>query len=106
MPESIPVRVRDCACPDTPHAESGDIVWLRPSLTSEGGIIAEQQMLKAAGTGDQELLAREWLPTFIRYGAVGWNFIDPDGEALPFDPEAILEDWRLARPVLDRKSVV
>ena len=36
MPENVPVRFRDCACPGTPH-EDGDIAELRPYLDYLGG---------------------------------------------------------------------
>ena len=84
---NVPVRVRDCACPDTPHDE-GDIVYLLPTLPMDGGILAEQQMTEAQGDGQR--LTRLWLKTFITYGAVGWNLVDEAGEPVPFDIEVIL----------------
>ena len=95
MRSQIFVRVRDCACPDTPHAEEGDGVFIADTLPAEGGIVAEQQMGEAT---DTDVLTRLWLITFVRYGAKGWNFQDEDGP-VPFDVEALLADWALARPV-------
>ena len=88
------VRVRDCACPETPHAEEGDGVFLRPTLSANGGILAEQMLV--AGFADQDDLMRRLLPPLVRSEATGANFMDP------FDVEAILDDWRLARPVILR----
>jgi hypothetical protein len=88
------VRVRDCACPGTPH-EEGDGVFLATSLSAEGGIVAEQQM---GETRDVDELTRRWLITFVRYGAKDWNLQDEDGPR-PFDVEELLADWALARPV-------
>jgi hypothetical protein len=86
----VRVRVRDCACPDTPHAEEGDAIFLSPTLPALGGIVAEQQMTAAT---DQEKLVQDWLVTFVRYGAKDWNLPEP------FDVEAILNDYALFRPV-------
>lgn len=101
MPELVPVRVRDCACPGTPHPD-GDVVYLSPTLPLEGGITAEQQLFEAAGDGPK--LTRLWLRTFVEYGAQGWNLVDEDGDAVPFDVTAILADWGFARTVADKAS--
>jgi hypothetical protein len=90
-----PVRVRDCACPGTPHDEEGDVVFLASKLPAEGGIVAEQQM---SGAKDDDDITRKWLITFVRYGATGWNLQDENGPT-PFDVEDLLADWALARPV-------
>jgi len=100
--EPISVRVRDCACPDAPHAAEGDLIYLRPTLSLEGGILAEQQLYEAAG--DPARLTRLWLHTFVRHGAMGWNLLDEDGDPVPFDVDTILNDWTLARPVGDAAS--
>lgn len=88
------VRVRDCACPGTPHAEEGDLVFLRSTLSAAGGLYAEQQLVK--GFADEDELVRRLLPPLVRSEATGANFLDP------FDVEVILGDWRLARPVVLR----
>lgn len=90
--EPIEVRVRDCACPDTPHAEEGDIVYLSPTLPAAGGIAAEQDM---GETRDTDELTRKWLITFVRYGVTGANYE-------PFSVDDLLADWALARPVAVR----
>ena len=88
------VRIRDCACPGTPHAEEGDAVFLSPTLPAEGGIAAEQDMTDSGG--DANALTRRWLLTFVRYGAKDWNLTEP------FDVDVLLADWALARPVAIR----
>jgi hypothetical protein len=92
------VRVRDCACPGTPH-EEGDIVFLASTLSAEGGIAAEQDM---ASTRDSEELTRKWLISFVRFGARGWNLLDEEGLDVPFDVDDLLADWAIARPVAIR----
>lgn len=87
------VRVRDCACPETPHAEEGDGVYLSPTLPALGGIAAEQDMAKHSDNADA--LTAAWLITFVRYGVTGANFE-------PFSVEELLADWALARPVAIR----
>lgn len=98
MPELVPVRVRDCACPDAPHAD-GDIVYLAPTLDIDGGTEAESDVVEAAG--DERKLKRLLLRTFVTYGARGWNLTDAEGQPVPFDVEMILADWSVARIVAD-----
>jgi hypothetical protein len=86
------VRVRDCSCPDTPHLEEGDGVYLSPTLPAEGGIQAEQEMTRSS---DPDILTRRWLITFVRYGVTGANYE-------PFSVDDLLADWALARPVATR----
>lgn len=92
------VRVRDCACPNSPHSE-GDLVYVKPKLSLAGGLAATADIQAALGNGS--LLAELWLVTFVRHGAVGWNFTDEDGEPVPFDVEALLEDFEIARAVAE-----
>lgn len=96
----VPARVRDCACPGTPHADDGDVVYLSPTISLDGGIAAEQDLVKAAG--DSDLLIRSWVKTFLRYEAKGWNLVDEAGEPVPFDLDALLADYALARPAADK----
>jgi len=101
MPELVPVRVRDCACPDSPHDE-GDVVYLHPTLSLRGGIAATQdyqavlssKMTPAEMT--RELTAR-WLEDFVRYGYAGSNIE-------PFDVETLLADYALAEPVSEKAN--
>lgn len=87
------VRVRDCACPDTPHEEEGDGVFLLDKLPAEGGMAAEQDMTNF-GT-DTDTLTRRWLLTFVRYGVSHANYE-------PFSVDDLLADWAIARPVAIR----
>lgn len=103
MAELEAVRVRDCACPDTPH-EEGDIVFVLPKPSIECGAAAEIAMLESADQPHPEtwLLAR-WTDTFVRYGAVGWNWLRYDDKArhepVPFDVEVLLADYGIGRLV-------
>jgi len=107
MIEPVGVRVRDCECPGTPHAEEGDLVFLAPVLSLEGGIQAELDVeaVQASGvTTEQafsEALRRRWFLTFVRYGTVGWNWLDEKGP-IPFNPDVILGDFSLGMPVVER----
>lgn len=92
MPEFV--RVRDCTCPETPHAEEGDGVLLRSTLSVAGGIAAEQRIVK--GFADEDELMATVLPSLVRTEAIGWNVEEP------FDVEALLADWTIARPVVIR----
>lgn len=104
MPDLVPVRVRDCACPHTPHPD-GDVVLLRPTLSLRGGIKAQQDIRSSIGADglvvQDELVAR-WMETFVREGATGWNLLDEAGRPVPFDIAALLADFELAGPVADK----
>ncbi len=98
MTELVPVRVRDC--PDGTHPE-GDSVWLRPTLSLQGGLTAAGQVRQA--NGDDQVLYRLWMDTFARYGAVAWNLHDEgQPEPWPFDVERLLDNFEWAFPVADK----
>lgn len=99
MREPIAVRVRDCACPNTPH-EEGDVIYVAPTLSLAGGLEAREDIRAALGNG--KMLAERWLVTFVRHGAIAWNFLDADGDPLPFDVDDILADFELAEPVAEK----
>lgn len=108
--ELVEVRVRDCACPGSPHPE-GDTVSLLPQLSIEGGAAAELDLIdvmNAAKDGDSreasyaKLLVR-WTATFVRYGAVAWNWIGDEGP-VPFDVEVLVNDYSLSRLVAGRAN--
>ena len=95
--ETLAVKVKDC-----PEHEEGHSVFLAPTLSMEGGITAEQDLF--AAVGDERLLTRLWMKTFVTYGATGWDLHDEDGNELPFSVEVLLADWALARPVAEKAS--
>lgn len=101
MPD-VPVRVRDCACPGTPHADEGDLVYLRPTLSLAGGIAAQQDLV--ASNGEANELVRRWLVTYVRYGAKSWNLLDEAGQPVPFDVDVLLDDFTLAEPVAEQAN--
>ena len=92
----VSVHVRDCDI----H-EEGHSVSLLPTISLEGGIAAEQDLY--AAQGNEAEITKRWLMTFVRYGAVDWDLCD-NGEPMPFDLEALLADYSLARPVADKAS--
>lgn len=115
----IEVRVRDCTCPNTPH-DNGDVVYLLPSLPLEGGAAAEMDReyimdgyLEATEAQKIKLTMRllaRYTETYVRYGAVGWNWrhLDADGkvEDVPFDVEVLLADYSLSRLVAGQASLL
>lgn len=113
MAERIPVRVRDCTCPGQPHDE-GDIVFLLPSLSLEGGAAAEYDLLSTQGIEDENrrtyAMLAKWAATFVRYGAVAWNLIrlDEDGrpEPVPFDVESLVADYSLSRLIAEQANLL
>jgi hypothetical protein len=103
MPDLVSVRVRDCACPDSPHAD-GDVVYLAEMLDLAGGLAAEAILLEEVRKGEPSVdaLTHRWAEPMTRHGAKGWNLLDADGEPVPFDIDVILADFRLARPIADK----
>lgn len=89
----VPVRVRDCACPDTPHEEEGDIVYLVPKVSLALGVACTAALSSAAG--DKDRVTAAWLVLFVQHGAVAANFIDP------FDVGVLLADYELSHPVAE-----
>lgn len=100
MPETIPVRFRDCSCPGTPHPD-GDIAELRPYLDYAGGAEALAAIRQVA---DEPLRFPEVLgPIFIRRGVVAWNVVDEDGDPVPVTDQALNElRWEDAYELADR----
>jgi len=104
MSERIEVRVRDCACPDTPHPD-GDVVYMSPTVGLELGMAAEMDMGSVADLPDNRkftALVARWGVTYVLYGAIGWNFTDEKREPVPFDVSVLLEDYTLGKPVADK----
>ena len=99
------VRVRDC--PDGTHNGEGDWVALAPRLSLEGGLAAEQVVREAASIADEaergEAIQRRWIMAFVRYGAKDWN-LHENGEDIPFSPEALMQDYAIAREVADKAA--
>jgi hypothetical protein len=101
-----------CRHPGTPH--EGHTVHLRPHIGLEGGLAAEAVLVEVNRIlpADPDRvpdsdpiwsqraaeIMRRWLPIFIRHGVLGWDLEEP------FDVEAILADFGLARPVADRAA--
>jgi len=92
MADPVAVRVRDCACPDLPHAEEGDLVYLRPKVSLDLGIAAQQALIEAQG--DAGKLTRLWMDAFVRFGVSGANYE-------PFDVQDLLDDFELSGPVAE-----
>ena len=105
MSALTPVRVRDCSCPDTPH--EGHFVYISPTLSFAGGVLANQQALSqavAVQRGETNQLQALWLETFVRYGAKDWDLCDEQGIPIPFDVELLLADYSLALPVAEKAN--
>lgn len=93
--EPVVVRIGECACPGTPHAD--DEVYLRPKLDYAGGAAA-----LAAMVGPVETLSSRLVPVYIEHGVLGWNLVGDDGLPLAYEPDLILGDWEIAYEVGDR----
>lgn len=104
--EPVQVKVREC--PTGLHNGEGDWVLLAPTLSLEGGLVAEADLRAASAeyqdaTQRGEAIQRKWAITFVRYGVRGWNFHDEDGEK-PLDVDELLSDYATARIVADKAA--
>jgi hypothetical protein len=110
MRDSVEVRVRDCECPGTPHADEGDVVFVATKLGLEGGIATELDIeaIQTAGITNEEefsaALRKRWFLTFVRYGAIGWNWLDEQGKPVPFDAQVLIDDYSLGMPVVEKAN--
>lgn len=91
LAERISIRVGDCLCTDTPHdglegRDDGDIVYLDPQLSLEGGLAANAAL--ATFGDDQAALERELGLSYILGGVGDWNFLD-GGKPIPLTPSNI-----------------
>lgn len=106
MAERIPVPVQ------APAPFIGDEVYLLPTLPLEGGAAAELDLLDVGSIGDEHrrtlALVAKWTVTYVRYGAVGWNWqrVSESGqmEPVPFDVEILLADYQLSRAVAEKAN--
>lgn len=86
--EPIEVRIRDCACPNTPH--DGDIVYLAPALSMAGGMAAKAVAMEAITEGRSQVWVQEQLADlWIRHGVIDWNLVDEDGDPIRLTPTTI-----------------
>lgn len=99
-------------------------MYVAPTLSLQGGLAAEKdnatalvETLANAGKppkggwndANSEPLAidmasrmrQKLMVTYVRYGAIGWNWEDVDGP-VPFDVDAIIDDYAIARPVAEK----
>jgi hypothetical protein len=104
------VSCRECLCSGAPGAHERDEVYLTPEPSLRLGLVAQLRITEAVRRNengvefDNEKATLDLFDAFIRYGAVGWNLLDEDGEERPFDVEAVLGDMSLGMPTADRAS--
>lgn len=89
-----------CGCPGSPHA--ADEVYLLPTLSYDGGSAADAALKRMLGSGDSEAVTREVVRAYLTHQVAGWNLVDADGAAVPYDPALLLSDWTAALVVGDR----
>jgi hypothetical protein len=103
---TVPVRVGDCTCPDSPHPE-GDEVYLSPTVSLRLGLASERVLLNAGQVGT-EATEDALIETFVRLGVVGWNLVYVNGKGVPeprpFSADVVLADWKMARSVAEKAN--
>lgn len=98
--ENVPVVLPGgCQCPETPHP-AGDIVYLLPRLSFDGGLAAgaaiREAPTSASGGIDADLLAEALVRAYLDHQVVGWNLTDADGQPVPFSPALLRSDYTSA----------
>ncbi len=97
------VRVKDCNFHPDGHS-----VFVAPTISLEAGIEAERALMDIATKNypnDAErvrALTYAWAPIFVRHGARDWDLCDEQGDPIPFDIEALMGDYSMARLVADK----
>lgn len=106
--EPVPVALGACRCPGTPHdgqdgRDDGDIVYLRPALTLEGGLAIIRALRKTEDGEDLPSFATRMIPPYLKHGLAGWNFVDESGLPVPLTQERISHlDWDTAYAIGDK----
>jgi hypothetical protein len=84
--DPIEVNIGACLCAGTPHPD-GDLVFLAPHLSLDGGLAATQTIVAHRDQPDELVVLLSHV--FLRYGILDWNFTDDDGEPIPVTPTTI-----------------
>lgn len=103
-PGDIPVPLGECRCPGTPHA-GGDVAWLLPRLSFEGGAAADHAVLSfdfAERPGRNREFEVALGVAYLKHQVRGWNLVDEEGKQRPYDAAELLSDWFRARPVAEK----
>lgn len=97
----VPVRVGECQCPDTPHAD-GDFVYLRPKLGLAAGI-ALQRLIVDANQADRPVDAAELTgvlaEAYLLHGVARWDM--PQAVTPETIKELLLDDFSRGAPAAE-----
>ena len=100
--ELIELPLGACRCPGTPHdgldgRADGDVVYLRPALTLDGGLEVLRALRRSEAGEDVVAFATRMIPPYLRHGIAAWNLTDEAGQPVEVTPEAIGRlDWDTA----------
>ena len=97
----VPVPVGACRCDGTPHPD-GDIVFLHPNLSMNGGLAAQAAMW----IDDPVQRGVALYGAMIDHGIADWTFVDPKGATFEINPERIREflPWGEGGSEVSRKA--
>lgn len=110
MDQLVEVRIGDCQCPGSPHAD-GDTVALRPKLDLRGGFRVKRRLieLNQAAFGEQPTdmaeLEIQLAEAYLTEGIFEWNLVDEHGP-LPINPDTLRDhlfnDYSRAEAAADK----
>jgi hypothetical protein len=106
--ELVRVPVGPCQCPGTPHdgqdgRDDGDVVFLQPALTLDGGLEVLRALRKTEEGEDLVSFATRMVPPYLRHGLAAWNFVDERGKPIAVTAEAIRHlKWEMAYTIGDK----
>lgn len=81
---TVTVRLEECLCPGTPHAD-GDSVELRAELDLSSGLRIVAEIAEDREGAAIERLGR----AYLRAGIVAWSFLDENGKPVPVTGENV-----------------
>lgn len=107
MTDLIPVRIGECLCPGSPHAD-GDFVYLRPKLGLSAGIALQRLIVEAnqqQGVDAAEMTGK-LAEAYLLHGVAEWTLLDANGKLIPVTNETvayqILSDFSRSEAAADK----
>ena len=91
------VRIGECRCPGTPHAD-GDFVYLRLRLDLRGGFRVRRRLFDLntaafaeGGAPNMDELEISLAEVYLDEGVAAWNLVDEEGNEREITPDSLAE---------------
>lgn len=100
MADLVPVRMRDCRCPGSPHLE-GDFAYLKPKADVSIGLAAHQVISMG---GDPVRIQVGLGKAYLTYGVVRWDILGENGRPAPVEATLETLDWADVMEVAEKAA--